>query len=91
MSSAEGAFEIVNTLGLHARAAAKFVHLASEFDSSIEVEKDGVRCDGKSIMGLLLLCGQRGATLRITANGDDADKAIAALGALISGRFGEAE
>ncbi|NLE48529.1 MAG: HPr family phosphocarrier protein [Sandaracinaceae bacterium] len=86
---AEGLFEITNELGMHARAAAKLVRLASEFTSSIVLEKDGQRADAKSVMGVLLLCGQKGAKLRIEATGDDAEQAIEALGELIRDRFGE--
>ena len=86
---AEGLFEITNELGMHARAAAKLVRLASEFTSSIVLEKDGQRADAKSVMGVLLLCGQKGAKLQIEATGDDAEQAIEALGELIRDRFGE--
>jgi phosphocarrier protein HPr len=87
--SAEGTFEIVNELGLHARAAAKLVRLAEGFASTIEVAKEGQRADAKSIMGLLLLCGIRGSKLTVRASGADAAEAIQAIGELIGGRFGE--
>jgi phosphocarrier protein HPr len=87
--SAEGTFEIVNELGLHARAAAKLVRLAEGFTSTIEVAKEGQRADAKSIMGLLLLCGIRGSKLTVRASGADAAEAIQAIGELIGGRFGE--
>lgn len=86
---AEGTFEITNELGMHARAAAKLVRLASEFSSSIVLEKDGQRADAKSVMGVLLLCGQKGSALHIEAEGEDADAAVDALGSLIRDRFGE--
>lgn len=86
---AEGKFEITNELGMHARAAAKLVRLASEFSSIIVLEKDGQRADAKSVMGVLLLCGQKGSELHIEAEGEDAERAVEALGGLIRDRFGE--
>ncbi|MBX3250081.1 MAG: HPr family phosphocarrier protein [Myxococcales bacterium] len=86
---AEGAFEIVNTLGLHARAAAKLVREAGRFAARVELEKDGQRADAKSIMGVLLLCGERGARIRVRAEGVDADAAVRALGDLFASGFGE--
>lgn len=84
-----GTFEIVNALGLHARAAARVAHLAETFTSTIEIEKDGERVDAKSIMGLLLMCGQPGTSLEFTATGPDAERAIDALGKLVASGFGE--
>ena len=81
--------EISNRLGLHARAAARFVHTASSFTSHIQIERDGQQVDGKSILGLLLLAATQGAQLRITAEGDDADDAVSALCALVEDHFGE--
>jgi len=78
-------------LGLHARAAAKLVHLANRFESHIEVSKDGQIADAKSIMGVLLLCGQQGAQITIRALGSDANAAIAALCELVANGFGEAQ
>ena len=83
-------FEIINELGLHARAAARLVHLAAEFEAEIELEKDGQRANAKSIMGVLLLCGQRGSKINVIGTGPDAAEAVAAIGALIADRFGEA-
>jgi len=83
--------EVPNRLGLHARAAAKLVHLASRFESQIEVSKDGRIADAKSIMGVLLLCCQQGAKITFRALGVDADAALAALCALVSGGFGEGQ
>lgn len=83
-------FEVINELGLHARAAAKLVQTASTFSAKVEAEKQGQRADAKSVMGLLLLCGQRGSSLTFTATGDDAEAAIDAIEALIANRFGEA-
>ena len=74
---------IRNPLGLHARAAARFVHAASSFACRIRVERGGREVDGKSIMGLLLLAASRGSAIRITADGADEEPAIAALCALI--------
>jgi phosphocarrier protein len=83
-------FEIVNELGLHARAATRLVKLAERFDAEVELEKDGQRVNAKSIMGVLLLCGQRGSKVTVIARGPEAADAVAALGALIRDRFGEA-
>jgi phosphocarrier protein HPr len=82
---------IVNRLGMHARAAAKFVSLASKFHSEIELEKGSRRVNGKSIMGVMMLAASRGSTVRVVAQGDDADAAVDALTSLIESRFGEAE
>lgn len=87
--SAHGAFEIINRLGLHARAAAKLVRLAGRFRSKVEVAKDGQHADAKSVMGVLLLCGVPGATLEVSARGPDAQAAVDAIGELIQSRFGE--
>ena len=81
--------QIVNRLGLHARAAAKFVHLANTFKSRISVAKNGVRVDGKSMLGLLTLAAARGARLVLAAEGEDEEKAIQELSRLVSDRFGE--
>jgi phosphocarrier protein HPr len=74
---------ILNPLGLHARAAARFVHAASAFVCRIRVGRGGREVDGKSIMGLLLLAAVQGSVITITADGPDEDAAVAALGALI--------
>ena len=84
-----GRFEIVNRLGLHARAAAKLVRLASAFPCEVEVEKDGQVANAKSVMGVLLLCGQQGSYVEVRAEGQRADEAVDAIGALIADRFGE--
>ncbi|MEC7525565.1 MAG: HPr family phosphocarrier protein [Myxococcota bacterium] len=86
---ADGTFEIVNELGLHARAATKLVQLASRFDARVELEKDGQRANAKSVMGVLLLCGAKGTQVTVHADGSDADAAVDAIGALIASRFGE--
>lgn len=80
---------IVNRLGLHARASAKFVSLASEFKSEITLKRDGQQINGKSIMGIMMLAAAQGSELVLTAEGRDEDKAITALTDLIANRFGE--
>jgi phosphocarrier protein len=80
---------VVNQLGMHARAAAKFVHLAAKFQSQIRVARDAREVDGKSIMGLLLLAAARGTTIRINAAGGDEAEAVSALAALVQAGFGE--
>ena len=80
---------IDNRLGLHARAAARFVHLANRFESTIHVSKAGSRVDGKSILGLLTLAACKGTRLRLVASGVDEDQALAELSALVRDRFGE--
>jgi len=82
---------IVNKLGLHARAAAKLVSLASTFDSDIELEKDGKRVNGKSIMGVMMLAASQGTTLSLHIQGSDEHEAGRQLIDLISGYFGERE
>jgi phosphocarrier protein HPr len=80
---------IVNPLGLHARAAAKFVHVAGGFLSGIRVTRGAREIDGKSIMGLLLLSAARGSTITISADGPDETAAVDALCALVSRGFDE--
>ncbi|WP_423938549.1 HPr family phosphocarrier protein [Candidatus Deferrimicrobium sp.] len=87
--SAEREFDILNRLGLHARAAAKLVRLANGFTSEIFVAKDGMEVNGKSIMGVLMLAAPKDAKILIRANGPDAEEAVAAIGDLIAGKFGE--
>jgi phosphocarrier protein HPr len=84
-----GEVTVRNVLGLHARAAARFVHLAGRFSSRIRVSARGQSVDGKSILGLLLLAAARGTTLEISADGDDAADAVAALTALAERGFDE--
>jgi|SRR5688572_9132741 phosphocarrier protein HPr len=81
---------ISNSLGMHARAAAKFVHTAGSFTAHIRVARGEREVDGKSIMGLLLLAAAQGSSIRISAEGPDEDPAIAALCALIERGFDEA-
>jgi phosphocarrier protein HPr len=87
----ESEVTIVNRLGLHARAAAKFVHLASRFASRVTVSKDGTRVDGKSILGLLTLAAAKGTKLHVSATGEDEREAAGALAELVRSRFGEIE
>lgn len=80
---------VSNRQGLHARPAAEFVKLASTFDSEIFVEKDELEVNGKSIMGVMMLAAEPGATLAIRAEGDDSDEAVEALAGLVEDGFGE--
>ena len=80
---------VVNQLGMHARAAAKFVHLAAKFQAHIRVARDAREMDGKSIMGLLLLAAARGTLVTISADGADEQDAIEALCELVASGFGE--
>ena len=80
---------VTNALGLHARAAARFVHLATKFSSQIRVRRDSKVMDGKSIMGILLLAAARGTTLTISAEGPDEATAVASLIELVESGFGE--
>jgi phosphocarrier protein HPr len=89
MARVERSFVIVNTLGLHARAAAQLVQLANRFRSEIHVEKDGMNVNGKSIMGVLTLAAAKGSTITVACDGDDAEPAMAALGKVIENGFGE--
>jgi phosphotransferase system HPr (HPr) family protein len=83
--------KVVNRLGLHARAAARFVHLANRFESRISVFKEDSRVDGKSILGLLTLAACRGTRLRLAADGRDEREALDELVGLVRDRFGEEE
>jgi phosphocarrier protein HPr len=80
---------IVNRLGLHARAAARFVHVANRYRSRVTVTRDGRTMDGKSILGILLLAASPGAVLVVSADGEDEVQAVDALAELVDGRFGE--
>ena len=82
---------VVNRLGMHARAAAKFVHLATRFESHVRVARDTREVDGKSIMGILLLAAARGSAITISAAGADEREAVDALTALVASGFGEEE
>lgn len=86
---ATGRFTIVNALGLHARAATKLVQLASRFPCDVEVAREDQSANGKSVMGVLLLCGSKGTVLDVKATGERAQECIDAIGELIANRFGE--
>lgn len=85
----EQSFVILNELGLHARAATRFVQIASRFSAKVEVEKDGQKVNGKSIMGVLMLVAAKGTTITVRSEGADAQEAMAAIGQLIRSKFGE--
>ena len=83
--------EIINKLGLHARAAAKLVKLAGSFDCQIEIEKDKQKVNAKSIMGVMMLAASRGNVVTILANGREEEQAIESVEKLFQDRFGEPE
>ena len=85
----EQQFLILNELGLHARAATRFVQTANRFTASVEVEKDGQRVNGKSIMGVLMLVAAKGTAITVRSEGTDAREAMDALETLIRNKFGE--
>ena len=89
MSSLSREVAITNKRGLHARASAKFVGMASELDADIEVEKDGNKVCGTSIMGLMMLGAAMGDSIVIHCSGPNAEDALAKLVALVEDRFGE--
>jgi len=83
--------EIVNELGMHARAAAKLVQTTGKFRSNVNLEKDGQSVDGKSILGILLLAAAKGSRLWVRVEGDDEEEAVAAIVDLVADRFGDDE
>jgi phosphocarrier protein len=87
----EQTFTIINKLGLHARAAAKFVTTSSQFESDIHVYRNERMVNGKSIMGLMMLAAAKGTDIRVTAEGQDAEQALSNLETLINNYFGEGE
>jgi phosphocarrier protein len=87
--SVEREFDILNRLGLHARAAAQLVRMANGFSSEIHVVKDEMEVNGKSIMGVLMLAAPKDTRILIRAIGLDAEEAVAAIGELIARKFGE--
>ncbi len=89
MSEAAGRFTIVNQLGLHARAATKLVQLASKFPCEVEVARDDQMANGKSVMGVLLLCGSKGTVIDVRAKGERSEECVKAIGELIAAKFGE--
>ena len=82
---------VINKLGLHARAAAKFVSTAGKFESSIKISKDDRVVDGKSIMSVMMLAASCGTTITIEASGPDENEALSAIKELINDKFGEGE
>ena len=86
---ATATFEIVNELGLHARAATKFVQTANKFKCDVAVEKDDQTVNGKSIMGVLMLVACKGSEITVKTKGEEAAACLAALGELVANRFGE--
>ena len=90
MGDVTGRFTIVNQLGLHARAATKLVQLASRYPCDVEITREDQSANGKSVMGVLLLCGSKGTVLEVRASGERADECITAIGNLIADKFGEA-
>ncbi len=89
MARLERTFLIVNSLGLHARAAAQLVQTANRYRSDVRVEKDGMEVNGKSIMGVLTLAAARGSEIVVACEGEDAGDAMEALAAMIEAGFGE--
>ena len=83
--------EIINKLGLHARASSKFTQISSRFKAEVWIAKNGRRVNGKSIMGVMMLAAAKGAQVELETNGEDEDAAMAALVELINNRFDEAE
>lgn len=81
--------EIVNKLGLHARASALFVKTASRFQSDVKLAREGVEVNGKSIMGIMMLAAAKGTTVRLTVSGPDEAEALQVISDLISEGFGE--
>jgi phosphocarrier protein HPr len=91
VSEVQRTVEIINKRGLHARASAKFVKLATEFDAEVRVSRDGQTVDARSIMGLMMLAAGPGCCIDIEAEGPDAGKAVTALAKLVAARFDEEE
>ena len=89
MAHAERQVQIKNRLGMHARAAVKFVQTANGFRCEVKVVKDDQEANGKSIMGLLTLVAAHGVTMTVVCDGDDAESAVAALAELVGTGFGE--
>ncbi len=87
----EKEIEIINKLGLHARAAAKLVKLASGFDCNIDIQKEDQRVNAKSIMGVMMLAASRGNTVTVYVEGTEEDRAMQAVEHLINDKFGEPE
>ena len=81
--------EIINKLGLHARASAKLTQLAARFESDVQVMRNNRKVNAKSIMGVMMLAAEYGASITLKATGTDADEALDALATLVASRFGE--
>ena len=90
-TEARKSMKIVNKLGLHARAAAKLIDLASGFESGIRIGRDGREADAKSIMQVMMLAASKGTSIEVVARGPDAAEAVEAIERLVAGRFEEAE
>lgn len=91
MAAIQEHIEIINKLGLHARAAAKFVGVASSFTSSVRVGRPDKMVDGKSIMSVMMLAASKGTSLQLEVEGDDADQALQAITELVANYFDEGE
>ncbi len=89
LQTVEARLQIVNELGMHARAATKFVQTANRFQSGVTVEKDGQAVNGKSIMGVLMLVAAKGTFITVRCEGGDAPAALQALSGLVQDKFGE--
>jgi phosphocarrier protein HPr len=85
----ERTVEIVNKNGLHARPAAEIVKLSSKFQSEITIVRDDLEVNGKSIMGVMMLAAEFGASILVRANGPDAEQAVGAIADLVAAKFGE--
>ena len=81
--------DIVNKLGLHARASAKLTQLAAKYKSDVHMSRNGRRVNAKSIMGVMMLAAEFGSTLLVRANGPDAEQAVNAIADLVAAKFGE--
>lgn len=88
---AEATFEIVNVQGLHARPATRLVQTAAKFKCTITFEHSGQVANGKSVMGVLLLCCPKGSKLTVRADGPDSERAVAAIGELVAAKLGDTE
>ncbi len=88
-ATALGDYEIINELGLHARAAIKLTQTAQRYPCDVTLSREGQEANAKSVMGVLLLCGAKGTILEVRADGDGAAEAVRAIGELIAARFGE--
>lgn len=89
MSGVSKNFQITNTLGLHARASATLVRVASQYKSEVTITKDGQSVNGKSILGMMTLAAAKGSQIMVTCSGADEGDALGAIGACIENKFGE--